>query len=277
MINTVFLATAFNTAGDTLRTFLQYVLDGVNNACGNLWEFSVVSTTESGCGSAARKVVPTVSITDSKIDTIPPPYSIPSRPGNSVVRDLKLEMKMTDAMKTQALYSNRKGEAGKSCSKGDQCAGVTLKPFGLTDSVNVRNTSIPPVDRTEQACDCKQVEDPDMVSEEKLTLDAAFGKDGLGEMVTDETVQSAITLLVESYRGPEVEEKVKCKYVSLPLEMSFTVDGVGGFRFGQTVTCDRLPAAIADEFVYQITAVEHEITPQDWTTSITTVARWNPK
>jgi len=277
MVNTVFLATAFNTAGDDLRAFLQYVLDGINNACGNLWEFSVVSTTESGCGDGTKKLVPTVSITDSKIDTIPPPYLIPARPGNSVVRDLKLEMKMTDAMKTQALYSNRKGEAGKSCSKGDQCAGVTLKPFGLTDTVNVRNTSIPPITKAAGAPDCKEVKDPDIVAEEKLTLDKAFGKDGLGEMVTNETVQSAMNLLIEAYRGPQVEEEVTCKYVSLPLELGFTVDGVGGFRFGQTVSCDRLPTNIAEEFVYQITAVEHEVTPQDWTTSVTTIARWNPK
>jgi len=277
MLNTVFLATAFNTAGDDLRSFLQYVIDGVNNACGSLWEFSVVSTTETGCGTEARKQVPTVSITDSKIDTVPAPYVVPSRPSNSVVRDLRLEMKMTDAMKTQALYSNRTGTSGKPCSKGDHCAGVTLKPFGLTDAVTIRNTAVEPVNKTEQACDCAQVKDPSIVSDKKLTLDDAFGSDGLAEMVTSDTVQSAITLLVEAYRGPQVEEKDRCKYVSLPLEMSFTVDGVGGFRFGQIVSCDRLPPNISDEFIYQITAVEHELTNQDWTTTVTTIARWNPR
>lgn len=284
MLNTIFLATAFNSTED-LGSFIQYVVDGINNACGSLWDFSVVNTTEAGCGSESKKVVPTIAVVDSKVDQLPAAYTIPSRPGNSVVRDLKLEMKMTDAMRTQALYSNRTGGSqSQSCAKGDQCAGVTLRPFGLSGAVSIRNTAIKPVTNTEQGCDCKQVIDKSIVpdAEDKLTLDDAFGYKGLAEMVTDDTVQSALTLLTEAYRGskstdPEADDKQQCKYVSLPLEMSFTLDGIGGFKFGQIVSCDRLPANVAEEFVYQVTAVEHEITAHDWTTTVCTIARWNPK
>jgi short subunit dehydrogenase-like uncharacterized protein len=42
------------------------------------------------------------------------------------------------------------------------------------------------------------------------------------------------------------------------------------------VTCDRLPDRITNEFEYQITSVNHTITPNDWVTSIETVPRPKP-
>ena len=57
------------------------------------------------------------------------------------------------------------------------------------------------------------------------------------------------------------------------MNFSATVSGIGGFRWGQSVTCDRLPADIRALTLYQVTAVEHDISPDDWTTTINTVAR----
>jgi hypothetical protein len=65
-----------------------------------------------------------------------------------------------------------------------------------------------------------------------------------------------------------------CKGVPLPFNFSFTVDGIGGFEFGQMVSSDRIPPQIRKNFEWQITTVEHSITVNDWTTNVNTVCRY---
>ena len=57
------------------------------------------------------------------------------------------------------------------------------------------------------------------------------------------------------------------------MQFSATLTGIGGFRWGQTVSCDRLPDDMQRLTKYQVTTVEHDVTPDDWTTTINTVAR----
>ena len=64
-----------------------------------------------------------------------------------------------------------------------------------------------------------------------------------------------------------------CASAALPMKFSATLTGIGGFRWGQTVTCDRLPDDMKRLSKYQVTTVEHDISPDDWTTTINTVAR----
>jgi hypothetical protein len=64
-----------------------------------------------------------------------------------------------------------------------------------------------------------------------------------------------------------------CATAALPMGFSATLTGIGGFRWGQTITCDRLPADMQKLVKYQVTTVEHNVTPDDWATSINTIAR----
>ena len=56
-------------------------------------------------------------------------------------------------------------------------------------------------------------------------------------------------------------------------EFSLTLDGIGGFGFGQAITSTRIPSSITANRIFQVTAVEHSVTAQDWTTTINTIAR----
>jgi hypothetical protein len=57
------------------------------------------------------------------------------------------------------------------------------------------------------------------------------------------------------------------------MSFSATITGIGGFRWGQNVTCDRIPEEMRKVVRYQVTTVEHNVTPDDWVTTINTVAR----
>lgn len=286
MINTVFLASVFKQSGDTVQAFLQTVLNEVSRVCGSLWSFEVVSTTEF-CD--ADNESPTISIVDQTVlnetpsnSEFPRIFSIPTNPNNSVVRDVKLDLKLTDSMKTQALYSNRQQSSTSTCDKNAECNGVVLQPFGLVPgaTVPVRNTAIEPtVKKIPKDCECTKVTDPTppetVQKTPKETYDEAFAElfnEDAGS-VDDTSVNNAIKQLVIAYSSGSAT-KQSCSKLVLPLEFSFTVDGIGGFKFGQTVTSTRIPQNIRDQMYFQVTAVEHTLTPQDWTTTVNTVARF---
>ena len=63
----------------------------------------------------------------------------------------------------------------------------------------------------------------------------------------------------------------------LPFEFSFTLDGIGGFAFGQMVSCDRIPLEVREAYNFQVTSVEHSLTPNDWTTTVNTICRYKSK
>lgn len=280
MINTVFLAATFRQSGDTVQAYLQTVLNEVSRVCGGLWSFEVVSTTES---CERENETPTISIIDQ---TIPPdnspidsPFLVPSNPSNSVVRDIKLDLKLTDSMKTQALYSNRTGPTSPTCDPKANCDGIILQPFGLVpgSTVSVRNEAIEPARPIEQKkCECDEVVDPPK-SEAKPdpSFDDVFSElhnVTLGS-VEDKSVNNAIKQLTIEYAKTQKPEE-QCPRVVLPFEFSFTVDGIGGFKFGQTVSSSRIPPNLRDQIYFQVSAVEHTLTAQDWTTTVNTVARF---
>lgn len=60
----------------------------------------------------------------------------------------------------------------------------------------------------------------------------------------------------------------------MPFEMSLTFDGIGGFGWGQAITCNLLPSYVKERFVYQITSVEHSVTYGDWTTTVNAKGRY---
>jgi hypothetical protein len=69
--------------------------------------------------------------------------------------------------------------------------------------------------------------------------------------------------------------------IMIPLNFSVTMDGINGFRFGDTVTCDYLPSKYKDPdadgylTVFTVSKVSHNISQNDWQTSLETICRLN--
>ncbi len=272
MINTVFLMLELDSVesgGDPkLTTYLQNVLRKINDCCGNLWEFEVVSTSED---CADPKKVPTISVIDAKIYDPAAAYQVPSKSiGNkaSVLRELKLDMKMTDNMKTQALYAggttqqNAKSEAGGSCN-ANALQGFTAKNA-------YKNEAAPPAaDPPKDKCDC----DGAAPNQKSPDFNELFKN--LSEEVNDTTVSAARSAIIEAYaKSVNGGNDDHCKGMIIPFEFSFTTDGIGGFSFGQIVSSDRIPEEVRNAYDWQVTAVEHSITANDWTTTVNTVMRY---
>ena len=256
MINCIFLGQAFRRvydSGGTLMDFVKDVLAGINDACGGLWEFDVIG---GGCGN--DQDVPLIQVISNK--------GIPGGgaaiPSNGV-RDIKVDLKLTDAMKTAALFSNRSSGISPTCSKKDSCAEVSL--FYLAKGT--KNTAYSQLTSDPPPCNCGGVSDPEIVGE-PVTYASSIEK--LKKKVSDDTVQGFKPFLVESYRETSVKE---CEGTFLPMSFGFTSDGIGGFKFGQIISSDKISGG---NYVFQVTTAEHEVSAQDWTTTVSTITRFKP-
>ena len=102
--------------------------------------------------------------------------------------------------------------------------------------------------------------------------------DEMLDVVNDTTTTAANNALIDAVsKDIGTDDSYLCGGIILPFNFEFTVDGIGGFKFGQIVSSTRIPASLRENYVWQVTAVEHTMNIQDWTTTVKTVARYNPK
>lgn len=317
LVNVVFLLEQFNSVknGDKqLITFVNGVLEGINKACGHPWEFMVVSSADkaSKCLTPNQEPThPTISVMETKkpqgndgidVYTIPAlPFGSAQNGPSSVIRELKLETKLPEGMKTMALYSHGPKQT-TTTPGGGGCGHVVFTPFRLGGAIinkgvpyktpeelaaakaelakppNIfNNTKRVQAEQSLLGISCgdvclKTTDTPDKVPEFKDLVKKLYSS------VNTSTVDAVQNALEKEYgKAANTSTNNLCEGVSLPFMFEYTVDGIGGFKFGQLVSCDRIPANIRDGFDWQIFGVEHTITANDWTTNITTKPRYKQK
>jgi hypothetical protein len=279
MCNTTFLLKHYKQVYDgdgKLSTLIQNILDEINKVCGRPWTLLTIST-EDDCGTsdARNKTGPTITILDEKqVMELEEPYSIPSTVGDSTLRSFSLDMKMTGAMKTQAVYAgnSQKSKGGKG-DDSTACAGVSAQAFyvggrNAQGGNLIKNLAKP--DTSDLTVSDGNCEDSDNTAKDP-TFQELINK--FWWEVNDQTVGALQTYLDKAISEYDPDT---CAGTPLPFDFNFTVDGISGFEFGQMVTSNRIPKAVESLFRWQVTKVEHKITPNDWETSISTVCRANP-
>lgn len=277
-LNVIFLMMELKKTFDgdkKMSTFIRAVIDKVNDVCGNPWNIEVVCTgdTQLSCDSAGgTDGGGTISIIDHK--SFAPGntgiFELKAKVESSALRNISLEMKMTGAMKTQALYAGGTQQGGTS-SKNDGdatgCKGLSFQPFYVGSGKNKAMPEAEPNKKNTPVCDCDEVDTPDKKSPPTKSELIEQCKDEINDSTCQALRAEIIREMVGEAKPPH------CAGVMLPFDFSFECDGIGGFRFSQLISCDRIPPAIRGKMVWQITKVDHSITANDWTTKIGTVCR----
>lgn len=273
----------------TLSSFMLTLMKDVSDVCGGFWEFDLVDITTEESNS---KVPCLVTIMDIKAaNKAATAYKIPSKPvginGNitsmPVVRTLDIKTKLTEGMKSQALYAD-----GAATGATGECPNrftyIRSNPKTNTAVLN-RGVS----ERILPTNCCVKTDDCDSETEEpkKVFLDA------MGKLLlkrTDKRAEAAKVSFLKyltdlNKKNQESNPKrtfQNCPTIPYPFELSLSLDGIGGFKWGQYITTDRIPeryqtTQTGGTFVWQVTTVEHEITPNDWKTGIQTILRYLDK
>ena len=91
----------------------------------------------------------------------------------------------------------------------------------------------------------------------------------------------------ERYRGALVKMKrltydrstiIGCSWLNraiYPIELTITIDGINGFKFGDVLKTTMIPAHYNDKWdmVFTVTKILHKVTPSGWDTTLYTAAR----
>lgn len=273
------------TGNFQLNTFIEEVLREVSTATGNYWDLVLTpvpddkKTPENESNEQLTIVDVKTTPTDNDTGVKAEAFVVPSGPTNSVISDLKLDMKMTSAMRTQALYNP--GNSGGMSDKKNPCSGKAARAWSV-----IQGGSDPDINKASKPVKLKPC-DPDKSSPEaskdpyttKFTNFFTAMKDGMDSGITDSNVSNALEYLQKEMA--EVMEKPDhphCDGVPLPVECTMTFNfGIGGIGFGQLITTDFIPKEIREKFHWQITSVEHSLTGEGWTMQVNTVPRVKPK
>lgn len=278
LLNVVFLLKCIKDLSDQteakkglpLQTLLSTIYATINTKLGNFFTLEVVDSSGKCSGGTTPSVqVIDVSVSDGGDVLEVEPAGGGYDPSRSIVRDFTLQTKLTDAMKTMALYAYIPNQG-----TADPCQNK-FKAFRQNKAYN----------RAEPKAEDDKPNGEDVECE--IDADGIECENGKGvytklseaiEDLQDECNDDSVAAF-ESARSAVIADiyennNVICSTV-LPFEFSFTLDGVGGFKFGQYVTHPRIPPGVRSSIKFQVTAVEHEIDDNnDWKTTVNTIARF---
>jgi len=251
-------------------TALTTLLSDINKACGSPWEFELLDVSTQA-GAAAGGVVHLAIIDANAPELKREPFKFLATPkGGGFCREIKLELKMTDAMKTQALYGSN-GSTEVPSAGGTPCASRFMQ-YTKTLKVNTGKTQLTSNANLDAFCRAMDV------CNESNPTDHPIDK--LKKEAVGVNIDAARVYLETQKRKSELNDmqgstgiSAYCASAALPMNFSATLTGIGGFKWGQSVTCDRIPEDMQKLVKYQVTTIEHSVTPDDWTTTINTVAR----
>lgn len=278
MVSTVHLLKRFKEFEQNKTPIMQAIntlLKDINTACGSIWEYEIIDVTDQVGGDQYGGVH--LAILDSNAPGAPAnnPFIFEANPSaNGFCRDISITFKPTDAMKTQALYGANGDNVSDQPPPDDKpCA----NRFIMYQRKGPRNTGKLIVEKGQRDAPwCNGGTKCDPSKEEEHPVDK-LAKEAVGL-----NIDSARVYLENQKREAEKQALQAngvgpyCRSSILPIGFSATVTGIGGFRWGQSVSCDRLPDEIRTVLNFQVTTVEHNITPEDWTTTINTLARPKP-
>lgn len=90
-----------------------------------------------------------------------------------------------------------------------------------------------------------------------------------GFMIIDNNIKELVSEVIRR----KTRDNIRRHQVLLPIELSVTVNGITGLLPGNVFRIRNIPNAYYENGVFQITNIEHAISPDDWSTSIKSIYR----
>ena len=248
----------------TLEELVNKVLDGINSACGNPWEFI---TTPLPANPLITTVVDTKAL-GAMVD----PYPLSLQGNQTIIRTATIDTNVSNDIKAQIMYgSNAKESAGE-----DVPTEFSLFGMGLTDRTGPWNNQHFELQEPCEGGDTGQKEPDDPAGELKQLRES--WQDAWEEITSAMTTDS-ISTMKSTVKALQLyspyEDIVPTSPPMLPINLKFTMDGIHGFKWGHSLTVDPLPPRYAD-CTFMVTGVDHSISKDTWDTSIGTVLRMPP-
>ena len=183
-------------------------------------------------------------------------YTIPMSTAGTVVHDFQLKASLPDNVSSLSYVLNQDPER------------ITTEDIG--PYINYMYNSDDPTKVT-----AAQELHAKLHNEFKDKLQLA--KIQFGESISDTNLQEALDLAQKNYLArptPNLKEDIQKIAPIIPFDITFTIDGIHGFRYGDVLTFDVLPKKYKINTVFSIVGVNHQISQDStWTTEIRCIMR----
>lgn len=261
LINTHFLWKTY-LESDRLDEYIMKLLKGVSDACGGIWDFAIVSDPDNPHViriQNKKEKANTDNITSLK-------FFGENSPARSwgMTTDLPADLKHSIMMGANKADEGA-GQVGDGTEKSYRLYGGEFRD-GVYSNLKLSTECV----GKEKGSGCGKPKESKKAtkSECKKTLKNA-GKE-LARHRDDESVDEAKGALrgLRQFREEEADggEQV------IPIGFEGTFDGIGGLKWGQQFKVEEVNDLLTYK-CFQITAVSHDVTLSDWTTSIETGLR----
>jgi hypothetical protein len=231
----------------SLSKFLNKVFDMINQNSGTRFKLTLSENPK----NPKEFLVVDANYADTKVT----PFMIEAVTRGSVCRNISLVSKIPTAFATAAYV-------GASSALSPNAAAVaTLNGKEAEKPSGDPTTSFEAAKKRMDSQGPAKKEDPDGAGPSPKNVNA---------------LRAALTRMYTSGETPNGVDPTK-EIIPIPLDFSCTLDGVNGFLFGNAVTTNYLPTAFTNaKMCFTVKNVEHNISQNDWTTTLTTICRTQP-
>lgn len=175
-----------------------------------------------------------------------------SNGGKTVCRDISITAKIPTALK-EMIYGIQSGTSTKQV--------VSLSNAYIYSDTETRESL---------RADHRRKHEDALKSLEQKKLGFAKQPDG---DTTYKSLKEALSQYIVYY-DVELESSLNNTKPVFPLEISFTIDGINGFKYGDVLNIQGIPAKYSKNFVFMVIGISHKVTDAgDWSTTITLVSR----
>jgi hypothetical protein len=184
------------------------------------------------------------------------PYTIPMTTTGTIVHDFQLKASLPDNVSSLSYVLNQDPSR------------VTTEDIGPYINYMYNSNDPTKVSAAEQLHANKHLEFINA-----LTL----AKSKFAETMVDKNLQDALDLAQKNYLSrpsPTLKEDMQRIAPIIPFDITFTIDGIHGFRYGDVLTFDVLPDKYKVNTVFSIVGVNHQVSQDSiWTTEIRCIMR----
>jgi hypothetical protein len=250
--------------GKSMSDIMETILDGINTALGGINDLGLSYEEEDEGGTWYI-----IDRNNTPADTIAQMPTLALAGINSIFTDISISSKISNEIGSNIAIAAQ----GTTQNYTENVENILKWNPGVIDRVKTtKDTSDKNKDGVQAVEDDRAKRQEDWIETLK-TFFEDFSTSGYKE----EDMQTAKTMHAEWTVANVVNKGRTRKKQPLPgivpVELSFTLDGIGGFKMLESfkIASGILPSKYQDRFGYIITGLEHSIdTNQKWTTSVTT-------
>jgi hypothetical protein len=184
------------------------------------------------------------------------PYTIPMTTTGTIVHDFQLKASLPDNVASLSYVLNQDPSR------------ITTEDIGPYINYMYNSNDPTKVSEAKQLHVNKHLE-----FKNALTL----AKSKFAATMTDKNLQTALDLAQKNYLSrptTDLQKDIQSIAPIIPFDITFTIDGIQGFRYGDVLTFDVLPDKYKINTVFSIVGVNHQVSQDStWTTEIRCIMR----